>query len=249
MTGSEFIQFAILNLGFIGLSASSLGAHVSLRPGIATSIARAALGLWLAEARPTRLLLSQFDEQWRHRMLMSGDPLWAALVNFNGATESDSLIARQIDVAELARSPELVNILEAWRAGVPNANLLELCRNSPTVKFLAASGRDVGLLRIHALSPRMLTAARAWRRMAIGQPINSFVDGAYGRWVASAYATCALSGRPDLAQVHAAVSWSNDDRTEHRYLRLLVPLPTRAGDYSVLCASSGSDAILNPRFG
>src|SRR3954454_14832590 len=79
IAGETLAEYVVRNMGYVAADASDRSAKVRLRPAIAAQGAVRVFLCWLRYRRAERLLVSTFENGWRHE-LMSSDQATTRLV-------------------------------------------------------------------------------------------------------------------------------------------------------------------------
>ncbi len=242
--GNELAEYAIVNLGFVGLGGFDASPHIRLRPAVVSPVALAALLYWIADKAPQRVLLSTKADGWRHEMIGERVGIARKLARIVAAHRGDR-------AEDFLSRPTQINTLEA---GNPLAILMELqsefrdwMRPAEMTAMLdgalrgryAMIGADASFenLVIDRVGPGYTTEGNYWFKRSLGHRLEDQPDQAYGVWLAEAYRAALRTGRAALDDVDVIVDWPNTGRVRYCYKRVLIPLSRQGDRVSVLSAT------------
>jgi hypothetical protein len=222
----ELCEFAILNLGFIGLAISKGSVRIQLRPVLAKPAALGALYLWLHQCAPERVVVTWYDGRWRDEIIGWHHDGWrritCLLENPGHATRGFS--RGTIAPARLATQNPLRQILEdASRLASIVANPAKMLPAPLSDRYLLLIEDDNRELRVCDFGSALMSRSPQWQRRARGRRIDDLPDWNYGRWVANAYREAGRRGQPLLEEVAAVIDWPELGTLSHAYWRLIVP--------------------------
>jgi hypothetical protein len=230
----DLAQFAILNLGFIGIAAHSNSVRIRLRPTVAAPAALGALYLWLHKRPPQRMVVSWYDGRWQDEIVGWGDDGWRRLTALLEATKlpTHTYSRKRVPTHRLGSANPLRHLLEdpsRLVVSVASPQLLPAPLRRRYVLLAEDGNRE---LRVCDFGDTMMSRSRWWRRKARGHRIDDMPDWSYGRWVGDAYRESRQTGQPLLEEVKAVIDWPEAGTFAHSYWRLIVPLiqagrPTR----------------------
>jgi len=222
----DLCEFAILNLGFIGLAISKGSVRIQLRPVLAKPAALGALYLWLHQCAPERVVVTWYDGRWRDEIIGWHHAGWrritCLLENPEHATRGFS--RGTIAPARLATQHPLRHILEdASRLASIVANPAKMLPAPLSDRYLLLIEDDNRELRVCDFGSALMSRSPQWQRRARGRRIDDLPDWNYGRWVANAYREAGRRGQPLLEEVAAVIDWPELGTLSHAYWRLIVP--------------------------
>ena len=186
------------NLGFIGLREGLQGASVSFRPSTVSPVALAALGYWLKDHAPSRLLLIILEPGHCHELYSSLDRGWARIDALTNAYQRDNFFCRQT-VSPSAIPTPLAQVFSAWKdsgAASDFASLRSLLEHEHAGQYLLVQP-DVECARfiIRQVGAGLRIPDPAWANIQVGRSIVEVPDTAYGQWVSEAYKSALLQDR------------------------------------------------------
>ena len=230
----QLAQFAILNLGFIEVTAARDSVRVRLRPAVVAPAALGALYLWLHKHKPQRIVVSWHEGRWRDEIVGWGGDGWRRLTALleTARFPVPGYSRARIPLARLGAANPLRHLFEdssRLAGSVINPQRLPTALRSRYV-LLVEDGN--GELRVRDFGETMMSRSKWWRRKARDNRIDDMPDWSYGRWVGEAYREARRTGQPLLEDVRAVVEWPEVGTFSHSYWRLIVPLiqpghPTR----------------------
>ena len=71
IAGESLVDYTVRNMGYVSAVASAASAHVRLRPATVAPAALGTLLTWLQVRPLERVLLSAFEDEWRHELMPS----------------------------------------------------------------------------------------------------------------------------------------------------------------------------------
>ena len=226
VAGEELRQFAVLNLGFIGLAISRSGIRVQLRPSLATQAALGSLYLCLHRHAPERIVLSWYDGRWRHEIVGWHHDGWRRITFLlqGPAHRAHGFSRARIAPDQLANANPLRQVFEDARrlssfVGNP-AQVLPASLSERYILLLEDENRE---LRVCDFGNALMSRSPEWQSQAHGRRIDDLPDWNYGRWIADAYREAAHRGQPLLEEVAAMIDWPQLGTLSHAYWRLIVP--------------------------
>ncbi len=242
-SGGEFIDYAVRNLGFVGINIFGQSCQIRLRPDFISERTAKALIDWLKRSKTERVVLTSFDRDWRDELLLgsrSMQRIEAVLEHSKGGKPLDFL-SRPISSADLHGRKDLQDILLAWPHLVGSYDartLIKLLRSVLDERFVVLNrSPDQQRLHFREFGREMFSDQDTWRMCAVGAPIEELPDRAFGRWVSQAYYDVLDNAAPALDAVDAIVNLPGTGRTRRRYRRFILPLP---GDSSSQLVVGGS---------
>lgn len=222
----ELREFAILNLGFIGLAVAKGSVRIRLRPVLAGRAALGALYLWLHEHAPERVVLTCYNGCWQDEIIGWHHDGWRRITSLleNREQRVQGFSRWAIPPDRLAAENPLRHILEdssrlARLVTHPAQTLpAPLCE-----RYVLLTEDDNRELRVCDFGRAMMARSPQWQRCARGRRVDDMPDWSYGQWVADAYREAGRSGRPLLEEVAAVIDWPELGTLSHAYWRLIVP--------------------------
>lgn len=243
-SGGEFVEYAILNLGFIAINLYGTSWQIRFRPSIVTGRALAALTSNVTRAKIARVVITHFDSEWSSELIASKE---------NALLRAEELVAagRRPKQGDFLARPTIANspttgrafaeILQAWpKLAQPNGQhrLIELLKGAFNDRYVVVKQEaNLGGLIFQEFGSGLFDKYETWRTCAVGAPVEEQPDRSYGRWIAESYLAALTAGEPQVQDIDAIVRWPHAGRTRLRYRRLLLPLTETDGTRMLLSAS------------
>ena len=253
ITGEELTDFAIRNMGFVGVAGANGSVRVSLRPAVVSPIAFAALLYWLNDRVVDRVLLSLFDRSWSHEIKASREDAVRALlarVTFGSDSRAGDFLQQDLPLHALPARCPLQGVLAVWSEAsgkFDGERVLPMLENVLNGRFvLVEASTSSPALVIKDVGPGLAKPAEYWLARSIGNRVEDQPDYAYGKWIAGLYRQVLNNGAPSLSDVDAVISWPQHSRERFRYRRLVVPFDGGRNS-TVLLGASLSDPGINLR--
>ena len=228
-------EFAILNLGFIGLAVAKKSVRIKLRPALARPAALGALYLCLHQHAPERVVVTWYNGGWRHEIIGWSRDGWRRMTRLLEVPEipTREFSRGNIPLDRLAPENPLRSLLEdAPRLASIVANPAQMLPPPLNERYILVTEDRRRELRVADFGCTMMSRSPRWRSQARGRRIEDQPDWNYGQWVADAYRDAWHRGEPLLEEVAAVIEWPELGTFSHAYWRLIVPcikpgLPTR----------------------
>lgn len=235
-SGGEFVDYAVLNLGFIATNVFGKAVQIRLRPLLTTDGAVSGLKELLQRHRFERVVISSYDGEWSNELIGS---VPAAIARLN-ETLSESRLALSGDFLTTKVGPKDIptdtaigQIVRHWPRLSQQAGphvLMDLLRAALGDRYVKVKMSSTGeKVVFHEIGNGLYGNYDTWRACAVGAPIEEQPDRQFGRWVASTYSEVLKSQEPVLENVDAIVRWPHAGRTRLRYKRFILPLPMESG--------------------
>jgi hypothetical protein len=222
----ELHEFAILNLGFIGLVVSKGSIRVQLRPVLAKPAALAALYLWLHQRTPERIVVTWYNGRWQDEIIGWRRDGWRRMTYLLESPEHPTrgFSRGTIPPDRLATGNPLRHVLEdISRLASIVANPAQMLPAQLSDRYLLLMEDDNGELRVCDFGSALMSRSPQWQRRARGRRVDDLPDWNYGQWVADAYREAGRIGQPLLEEVAAVIDWPELGSMSHAYWRLIVP--------------------------
>jgi hypothetical protein len=222
----ELREFAILNLGFIGLAISKGSVRIQLRPVLTKPAALGALYLWLHQCAPERVVVRWYNGRWQSEIMGWHRDGWRRITCLLESPEHPTLGFSRgtIPPDRLSTENPLRHVLEdASRLVSIVANPAQLLPAPLCDRYVLLTEDDNRELRVCDFGSTMMSRSPQWQRRARGRRVDDMPDWSYGQWVADAYREVRRSGRPLLEEVAAVIEWPELGTLSHAYWRLIVP--------------------------
>lgn len=222
----ELREFAILNLGFIGLATSKSSVRVQLRPLLARRAALGTLYLWLHRHAPERVVVTWYNGCWQDEIIGWHHDGWRHITRLLERPEHPVKEFSRGSIApdQLASENPLRLVLED-KSRLPSivANPAQMLPAPLCDRYVLLAEDDNRELRVCDFGSLMMVRSPQWQRRARGRRVDDMPDWNYGRWVADAYRQVQRSGEPLLEEVAAVIDWPGFGTLSHTYWRLIVP--------------------------
>lgn len=246
-SGGEFVDYAVINLGFIAINVYGNSFQLRLRPSLVKPRAVTALANRLEAARVERVVLTWFGSDWSNELIASHDATMKRITELVRAGQNSNpadFLVREADPTASHLNPAIGQILSNWqRLGTPNGQhqLMSLLQATFGDRYVVVKrDQKINAIVFHELGEGLFSKYETWRSCAVGAPVEEQPDRTYGRWIAGTYMDAINSGQPRLEDIDAIVRWPHAGRTRLRYKRLLVPLK-RPGQETMLLSASLMD--------
>lgn len=240
-SGSEFVDYAIANLGFVGIDNYGASCQLRLRPSLVSEACWRGVSKWLRRARSERVVVSWLGSDWSYELIRSTDVALRRVENLITSTTTarpDDFLSRPLGLDEISPLSALGQIVRDWaNLSTPSGQgkLRQLVEATLGDRYvLVEKSSDDGRLMFQEFGQGLFAPYETWRSCAIGAPIEEQPDRNYGRWVATAYQEVLIANQPRIAKVDAIVRWPHAGRARMRYKQVIVPILTSAGQRTLL---------------
>lgn len=244
---NELADFAVRNLGCIGLTRRRGAVHMWLRPKTVAQETTVAAVFWLASQDNDRVVLSSFDGSWSTQIHRSAGEAIQALMQLGLSPQgrSTDFLRRRRGFERLNGACPLGLLLQQAQASQtpPSMDALAPILHGPLngrFVLVDANGRDV---LVKGIGPQILLADNGWRTIALGGRLKDMYDFDYGRWGAQPYQEVQGCREPMLEDIDVIMNFSGRPRSRYRYYRLILPVTADDGSAALLGASVFDDAI------
>ncbi len=248
-SGGEFVDYAVMNLGFIAANIYRNSCQLRLRPDFIGDHAFRGLRKWLRSTPFDRLMISWFQKEWTFELLSAGG---AALVRIETllatarAQQPSQFLSQPRTAAALKSDSPVFQIVTDWQhlvqPGARNA-LNDLLGKAFGERHVIVKHDAPGAgIVFHSIGRDLFSEYDTWRTCAVGAPVDELPDRVYGRWISKVYADVLREEKPRIEDVDAIVRWPHAGRTRMRYKRVLLPVQTSEGQLLV-CGSILDNAI------
>ena len=238
---TEFSNYVVVNLGFVEIRPFDRGSEVRLRPSKVSQRALVNLLFWLGDRKPGTVVLSTFDEGWRHELLSNQRVLLEIL---NRCADSSKKPAESFLLRPRVPSrTKFGRLISDLRAALQDANNIEELRS----RCRSFVGTRYTFFRIPPAGSRLVfgevgegyrNVDASWRKIARGLPLEDIGDHHFGRWLAEAHHKVLAANEPIVDDVDAFVDWPRRGRVRTRYQRLILPFNSHDRSRWVLSTST-----------
>jgi hypothetical protein len=231
----ELREFAIVNLGFVGVVIAKKSVRIKLRPALARPAALGALYLCLHQVAPERVVVTWYNGGWQHEIIGWSRDGWRRMTRLLEVPEipTREFSRGKISLDRLGPKHPLRTLLEdAPRLASIVTDPAQMLPPPLNDRYILVTEDPRRELRVSDFGCTMMSRSPRWRSQARGRRIEDQPDWNYGQWVADAYRDACHRGEPLLEEVAAVIEWPELGTFSHAYWRLIVPrikpgLPTR----------------------
>jgi hypothetical protein len=236
-------EYAVKNLGFVGVTRARTGLVVGLRPAVLAPMAYASLMPMLHEDEPERVLLQHYVDRrgWRHEL--HGNPFEAMQrvteLAQTGPIGFDRLRRRSLDIAQLPSGHPLRGLAECWQSSFRRIGLSGLLQaaNDLTGGRYVLFDRSRDTFRFQEVGRGMPPWVSRSKLHKPGRQLAEHPDRRFWASCINAYLDAAACGRPRLEAVDAVIEWTGFGPMRRRYLRLMLPISVENNPDLLLSAS------------
>jgi hypothetical protein len=236
----DLADFAVRNLGYIGLRASPRSVRIWMRPKSVKPKSLLGAMQWLEGQAGKRVVLSCYEERWNDRVF--GDSISAiqGIVNEVLPANPRSRDFVRKDRVNPEYCPEGLQVLLAlWRASpqrYDEATLFPILKQWLHDRYIVVRVNE-GRHLVHDAGSGMPMLSPAWRRVSVGQRFEDLHDYEFGRWSVQAYQRAAEQAAPVLEDLDVIINLPGRPRTRVTYTRVILPFETDKGSRLLLGAS------------
>jgi hypothetical protein len=251
-SGGEFVEYAIKNLGFVGVNLYGASCQLRFRPDFVTEKAISSLLQWLQQAQVDRVVMTTFEQAWRDELVQraGAERRLAQLAARQPLARPEDLLSQPIPYATLDNRPEVADIIGSWRHLLTTyeaETLMRLLRSVFGERYvIARKVESTSKMVFQEMGDNMFPGYDPWRTCAIGAPLEEQPDRVYGRWIAKVYREAVDSDRPRVEAVDAIMRCPVKGRTRFRYKRLVFPIP-ETSDGPLVVGGSFTDTSIDLR--
>jgi len=231
---------AVREHGYVLLRERKGALHVALRPERVTRPALATLFFRLAEAKPTRLLLSHFGEEWTHEVCGNAHETMLRLEDLVAFASGWALRA----IYDVERHPliprrhpslrQLAPMLAVWHllGGRGPDRLAEVLAPLGFLDRSAIIRRPKGTERVlfEHRGKAFTFYQPCWNLLAMGRDVEDQPDCVYGAHTARCYRETFAEDAPRFESVEALVRTPEREVRRSRFDRLILPWRTHSGE-------------------
>ena len=241
----DVIEFLLRNGGYISVRAFRDSLLVGLAPTRVRPVTLLTISRLLASIEPYRVLLSRFEEEWEHEILVGQDAARSRLMELVAGAQStggDKHLSRELRLDSLERTNPLLMLVEKWRQQGGQIDL----SSEHAVLSECVDGRLLTVER-EAASNRLVFASVGtgwglyganWPRHIVGQRVEYQPDLQHGRWVASRFLEAMVRAEPILTENDVLIKHPERHApTRVQYHRITLPIEAPDGRHQILSAT------------
>ena len=116
-SGSEFVDYAIANLGFVGIDNYGASCQLRLRPSLVSEACWRGVSKWLRRARSERVVVSWLGSGWSYELIRSTDVALRRVENLITSTTTarpDDFLSRPLGLDDISPLSALGQIVRDW---------------------------------------------------------------------------------------------------------------------------------------
>ena len=116
-SGSEFVDYAIANLGFVGIDNYGASCQLRLRPSLVSEACWRGVSKWLRRARSERVVVSWLGSDWSYELILSKDVALRRvedLITSATTARPDDFLSRPLGLDEISPLSALGQIVRNW---------------------------------------------------------------------------------------------------------------------------------------
>lgn len=253
-SGSEFVDYAIANLGFVAIDDYGASCQLRLRPSLINEACWRGVSRWLRRSRSERVVVSALGTEWTYELIRSADVAIRRVETMIEQAERarlDDFLSRPLRLDELQSASPLAQIVRNWaNLSVPSGQerLRALVKATLGERYIIVKRNDSNSKVVfHEVGDGLFARYETWRNCAVGAPMQEMPDRSYGRWASQCYDVALETNLPQIEEVDALVHWPHAGRSRLRYRRVIVPLRD-ATDAPMLLGGSLIDSRIDLRF-
>ncbi len=241
----DVLDFLLRNAGYISVRPFRDSMLVAFAPARVRPVTLLAISRLLASAKPYRVLLSSYDGQWRHEILVGQDQARTRLLALVMAAQvpvSDKHLSRELRMDTLEHTNPLRVLVEKWCQQGGNLDLM----HDSALLSKCVDGRLLTVER-EANSNRLVFASVGdgwslygtnWPRHIVGQRVEYQPDLQHGRWVANCFLDAMQRAEPILTENDVLIKHpEKQEPTRVQYHRITLPIEADDGRSQILSAT------------
>lgn len=247
---AKLLDYAILNMGYIGVRPAPTGWVVSLRPSSVTPQGYLALVPLLTESPDARTIVQSFDKGWTFEILSNAyraAQRISELLEPHFARAGGTMQVLEVDQRKKPLRNALAGVLDVWRHRVDAVGFAELMAQADILtrgRFMIYEyDRDAGDFICHHAGTGYNAWAKPCPAYQPGGRISHHTDGSLALESLASYRATCRRMTPVLQNVDALVNWGEKARRRNRYQRLLLPFRYAKRDQLLLTASIEDPSI------
>ena len=245
-SGSEFVDYAIANLGFVGIDNYGASCQLRLRPSLVSEACWRGVSKWLRRARSERIVVSWLGSEWSYELIRSTDVALRRVENLITRTTNarpDDFLSRRLTPDELPKGSYVESILRNWETLSDRSGSQALYQLFGERYIVVGLDKSRQKLVYEQIGKGLFANYETWRNCAIGGPLAETPDRTMGKWAAAGYIDVLESKQPLVEEVDAIVRWPHAGRARMRYKRVIVPIQDSFGSISLLGGSIQDNGI------
>jgi hypothetical protein len=249
-------DYAIENIGFIGIDERANYAHVRYRPAVVSERAIAGLCYWLYDRPSGDVAISWFDGVWKTQPPRS---IHSAICFFlhaldvksgDDASKGPKLIAQHSDYARRRWEDKALGFWPALHVAPIPAHVVDSLDAAFLGRWMifqqASPGQSPQIINMGRGYPPFDSIFTSDTHSEHG--IDSIEDPHYRNWIRSAIIDVAETRQARFEDVDAIVHWNRFGSLRTRYWRALIPIVQQDGNVHVLSASGNNSGVdLRPK--
>jgi hypothetical protein len=247
---SDLCEYAVRNLGYIGIQLNGRVPRIKLRPAVVQPRALISLFYWLSDCRQECAAISWIDEVWTDEIVPGAANLrrrLCALCDHSDPAANVRLLSRMLPLSMLEAGTPLREIYDTWSVSRELTDV-EVAASCFDQLFggrytITTPSPDASRMIILKIGSGYKTYHSRYLRHAIGTFLEDSPDIHYGRWVADAHRGVHFSGAPLFGDVDAIIDRPRQGPHRMRYRRLILPFARAAGERVLVTASSLAESI------
>jgi len=231
----------IRNLGFIGASGSSHKCHIRVFARSMSEPALIAVGYWLSDNQFKIVTIDYLDEDRHSETVIGWQPALNRLLQIQFHRELQRRVrSRHYELTSIGTSSDVFPVAEYWKfhnGQCTPESILDVANRSTNGRYVHIERDDSDTFVVAGLGKGLLVPEPNWADQVLGRPVGSTGDSYYYSWVKSTYDLAWKSGRPDVAEIEAAIMWPSSGIVQRHYERLLLPCVTPNGRRFLITAN------------
>jgi hypothetical protein len=244
----SLIDYLLLNLGWIEISANQTRSSVRCRPRVISDRGLASLLYGLYDAASPRILLSVFGTDWQHS-IHRAVPAVATII---GGMQASRAVVQPHEMGALLNRQIVPSASPLFSAYTSVIDRLEGAARLDDIRAPLDTAFGGRWCVCHVEAPDVIIDHvgqgftlfnPAWHHQAIGPTLGSYADAAYGAWIASQRLEIANSRKAVFDQVDAIVNFPRLGETRLRYARATFPMALADGAQYIVSAAASDSAI------
>ena len=240
----DLCDYAVRNLGYIGVQQSGPMPRVKLRPAIVEPGALIELFYWLADRRTPCAAISWLDKTWTDEIVRSAHlrQRLGALCDRSRPVAFRRLLSRPLPLSALQAGSALRLVHDTWSVSKEITDVEAAARRFDRLfggrYTITAPTSDASRLIILKIGSGYKSYAAPYLRHAVGTLLEDSPDVHYGQWVGEAHRNVHFAAAPLCGEVDAIIDRAREGAHRVRYRRLILPFASAGGDRLLVTVSS-----------